>query len=203
MHVIKPTAIKAATYSVHTDDELISQFLLEKDETIIRELYVRYAHLVYGQAAFYKLSPDKCQEICLQTYEILLKYLPKSKISSFKNWLFTTVKNLCIQHLKNKGKDLKISYVEDLEKNSNYFMENNDEISLYNNSDAEVEQKVVNAIETLDENQKRCIRLFYFDEKSYKEIAEATNLSLSEVKSHLQNGKRNLKNLLQPLKKCE
>ncbi len=33
MHVIKPTAIKAATYSVHTDDELISQFLLEKDET--------------------------------------------------------------------------------------------------------------------------------------------------------------------------
>jgi RNA polymerase sigma factor (sigma-70 family) len=48
-------------------------------------------------------------------------------------------------------------------------------------------------MEQLTENQKKAIQLFYLSEKCYKEIADTTGFSLNEVKSYIQNGKRNLK----------
>jgi RNA polymerase sigma-70 factor (ECF subfamily) len=54
------------------------------------------------------------------------------------------------------------------------------------------------AINRLSHEQKTCIRLFYLQEKSYAEVAEQTGYSLSQVKSYIQNGKRNLQNSMQP-----
>lgn len=48
-------------------------------------------------------------------------------------------------------------------------------------------------IEHFAGEQKECIRLFYFDNKSYREIAATLKQDEKKVKSHLQNGKRNLK----------
>ena len=52
------------------------------------------------------------------------------------------------------------------------------------------------AINRLKPDQKRCIVLFFFESKSYKEIENLTSFSAKEIKSHIQNGKRNLKNLV-------
>ncbi len=41
---------------------------------------------------------------------------------------------------------------------------------------------------------------FYLQEKSYKEIADSTNYSMNQVKSFIQNGKRNLKIMLENTK---
>ena len=49
------------------------------------------------------------------------------------------------------------------------------------------------AIETLNQDQKKCIQLFYLQQKSYTEVAEITGYTLNNVKSFIQNGKRNLK----------
>jgi RNA polymerase sigma-70 factor (ECF subfamily) len=49
------------------------------------------------------------------------------------------------------------------------------------------------AIIELKPDQKQCIMLFYIEEKSYQQIVEMTAYTLKEVKSHIQNGKRNLK----------
>jgi RNA polymerase sigma-70 factor (ECF subfamily) len=46
---------------------------------------------------------------------------------------------------------------------------------------------------TLNEEQKKCITLFYLEEKSYQEITAITGYTLNQVKSYIQNGKRNLK----------
>ena len=50
-----------------------------------------------------------------------------------------------------------------------------------------------NAIEDLKLEQKRCVKLFYLEEKSYQQISAELNLSLMQVKSAIQNGKRNIK----------
>ena len=50
-----------------------------------------------------------------------------------------------------------------------------------------------NAIEDLKPEQKRCVKLFYLEEKSYQQISAELNLSLMKVKSAIQNGKRNIK----------
>lgn len=53
------------------------------------------------------------------------------------------------------------------------------------------------AIKILKDEQRICIELFYLQEKSYKEVSDLTGLSLLNVKSHIQNGKRNLKIILE------
>jgi RNA polymerase sigma-70 factor (ECF subfamily) len=52
-------------------------------------------------------------------------------------------------------------------------------------------------ITTLNEDQKQCINLFYLQKKSYLEITTTTGFTLMQVKSHIQNGKRNLKIMLE------
>ena len=49
----------------------------------------------------------------------------------------------------------------------------------------------------LKENQRVCVELFYLKNKSYQEIANETEFSLNEIKSYIQNGKRNLKLLIE------
>ena len=49
------------------------------------------------------------------------------------------------------------------------------------------------AINTLSTDQKMCIELFYLQQKSYAEVVEITGFTLNNVKSFIQNGKRNLK----------
>lgn len=48
-------------------------------------------------------------------------------------------------------------------------------------------------MKTLKDEQKTCVRLFFLEKKSYQEICEITGYDLKSVKSHIQNGKRNLK----------
>jgi RNA polymerase sigma-70 factor (ECF subfamily) len=54
-------------------------------------------------------------------------------------------------------------------------------------------EKLKNCISLIKQEQKLCVELFYLQSKSYVEIAQITGFSLKEVKSFLQNGKRNLK----------
>jgi RNA polymerase sigma-70 factor (ECF subfamily) len=76
-------------------------------------------------------------------------------------------------------------------------IEGNDEEEL---SSVELREMNLNQLETaineLSKAQKECVLKFYIEEKSYKEVSEETGFSLLEVKSHLQNGKRNLKIIL-------
>jgi RNA polymerase sigma-70 factor (ECF subfamily) len=59
------------------------------------------------------------------------------------------------------------------------------------------------AITTLNEEQKQCIELFYLNEKSYHEVEQITGYTYNEVKSYIQNGKRNLKQILERMESYE
>ena len=54
-------------------------------------------------------------------------------------------------------------------------------------------QGMEKCLETLPEEQKRSVDLFYLKEKSYREVADMTGYDMNKVKSYIQNGKRNLK----------
>ena len=53
------------------------------------------------------------------------------------------------------------------------------------------------AVSRLSEEQKACIEMFYLENKSYAEIVRLTGYDLNYVKSYIQNGKRNLKKMLE------
>ncbi len=82
----------------------------------------------------------------------------------------------------------------ELQDNNILFMDSGD--SSHHNNAEEKEKtilKLETALNTINKEQKLCIELFYYKNKSYNEIIEITGFSANEVKSHIQNGKRNLK----------
>jgi DNA-directed RNA polymerase specialized sigma24 family protein len=52
------------------------------------------------------------------------------------------------------------------------------------------------AINDLNKEQQYCLRAFYLQKQPYHAIMEATGYSFAQVKSYIQNGKRNLKLIL-------
>ena len=52
------------------------------------------------------------------------------------------------------------------------------------------------ALKLLSDEQRVCLDLFYLQKKSYQEITDLTGYTGLQVKSHIQNGKRNLKILM-------
>ncbi|MCH7910662.1 MAG: sigma-70 family RNA polymerase sigma factor [Candidatus Hydrogenedentes bacterium] len=85
--------------------------------------------------------------------------------------------------------ELKINNGEDVE--SHEFLHLNEE-----ESKEQSLQGLENAIAGLNDEQRRCIELFYLEQKCYNEVAAITTYSLNEVKSYIQNGKRNIKLLM-------
>jgi RNA polymerase sigma-70 factor (ECF subfamily) len=53
------------------------------------------------------------------------------------------------------------------------------------------------ALNELSQEQKSCVQMFYLEKLSYHDIETRTGFSFSQVKSHIQNGKRNLRIILE------
>jgi RNA polymerase sigma-70 factor (ECF subfamily) len=77
------------------------------------------------------------------------------------------------------------------------FVEKDDAFHLHEAKEKEeMLQQLESAIQELTEEQKKCVQLFFIEEKSYKEIESLTGYDYKQVKSYIQNGKRNLQHKL-------
>jgi len=187
-----------STQSIHTysDEELIVQMHTASDNKYAGELFKRYSHLVFGICNKYLKNKTDSKDVLMNIFEIFLKKPPSSDILSFKKWLFTVTKHECLTFLRNQKRAGRIEVkMEDFEKKSEFFMENEDPGSL--NSETEDEIRLQAALKQLKAPQLKCIQLFYMEGKSYKEIEAQTDFDLNQIKSYLQNGKRKLKLLFE------
>ncbi|NJK86133.1 MAG: sigma-70 family RNA polymerase sigma factor [Bacteroidales bacterium] len=116
------------------------------------------------------------------------------EVKNFKSWLHVVVKNSCLMHLRSE-KQVKV-YTENLLKEEND-MEFETLLHPTDEKYSEVDfEQLEKAVESLDDEQKKCIELFYMQDKSNKDIVDITGFTMNQVKSNIQNGKRNLKNFL-------
>lgn len=155
-------------------------------------LYKRFSHLVLGLSIKYLKDEDDAKDAVMHIFEKLITDLLKHDVQYFKSWLYTFSKNYCLMIIRTRQNRLKKE--ADLKVNASLFMET--ETKLHQTIQADKEKEYVNlekAISELNEEQKKCIDLFYLKEKSYQQISDITNYTLNEVKSYVQNGKRNLK----------
>ena len=53
------------------------------------------------------------------------------------------------------------------------------------------------SLKELNPEQQQCVTLFYLEKKSYQGVSEETGFSMLQVKSYIQNGKRNLKLMIE------
>lgn len=175
-----------------SDEELTGLFLESGKNEIIGELYKRYAHLVLGVCVNYLKNRDDARDAAMEVFERLFVSLRKYEIHNFKSWLFTVTKSHCAMILRQRKKEgISVGWEDHL---LSEVMENGH--FSHHHTEDELEhriRKLHHALNNLSPGQQQCVLLFYFDEKTYQEIENHTGYSAGEVKSYLQNGKRNLK----------
>lgn len=180
---------RISKYKDHTDSELINIFLEKNDNVYVGELYNRYGHLVLGLCIKYLKNKDEAEDAVMTIFGQLLSDLKKHKVEYFKSWLYTYSKNYCLMQLRKKQTILKKEL--DVKENEIFLMDYNN-VEHLNEKEQQI-QLMQTALSELNKEQKECLELFYLNNKSYTEIVTITGYNNNEVKSHIQNGKRNLK----------
>jgi RNA polymerase sigma factor (sigma-70 family) len=175
-----------------TDHELILKYRLTSDPEIIAELFQRYTHLVYGVCLKYLDDKDESKDAVMEIFEGLLEDILRHEIHNFKSWLHSVTRNHCLMKLR-KTKPIRMDMEALDENNDEVFVEFPLDLHLEDELEEHTLKEMGSAMVTLKEPQRRCLELVYLEDKSYVEVCEITGYSMNEVKSHVQNGKRNLK----------
>ncbi len=174
------------------DEELVKLYKSNRDSAIIGILYKRYYHLVLGTCLKKLNDREQAKDETMAIFEKLTTALLNSDVLKFNFWIYSITNNACISRLRKIQSEQRFEgswsdNYEELKDDTDYEAIENVEFKA---------NRVQWAVEQLANEQATCIRLFYFEDKSYKEIAQITNMTDGTIKSHLQNGKRKLKILL-------
>lgn len=172
------------------DELLLESYLKSGEMDLLGVLYNRYTHLVYGICLKYFKDRFKSQDGVIDVFENVVKDIERFEIKNFKSWLYVVAKNHCLMELRKEKSERN--------KNEHFlateFMESTTQLHPIDEVDNEnLEKQLKDCIEKLKIEQRKCIKLFYFENKCYKEIAQKLKTDELKVKSGIQNGKRNLK----------
>lgn len=180
-----------------SDEELVGLFSSTHNEVYFAELYNRYRHLSYGVCLKILKNETDSLDVVSDVFRILIEKVPFSNINSFKSYLYTVSRNESFAKLRKRKVDQsKMTELHAVQDSPFDFVENKKLTALLDN-EISVDEKVEEAVQGLRFEQQTCIRLFFYENKSYKEIADETGYSENLVKSYLQNGKRNLRLVLE------
>jgi RNA polymerase sigma factor (sigma-70 family) len=172
-------------YKHITDSELLQLFYNDKDNKWVGILLQRYTLLLLGTCMKYLKNEEEAKDSVQQIFLKVIGELEKYKVDYFKSWIYMIARNHCLMKLRNK----------------NIIISTDELIQLKSEEDTKAlqieKEKMLTLIEaSMDElsiEQKTCITLFYLEKKSYQDIVEKTGYNLMQVKSNIQNGKRNMK----------
>jgi len=168
------------------DDALLQSYRQTGDLAVLGQLYEQYMPLVYGVCLKYLQDEEQSKDAVMQIFEELIVKINRHEVKQFRGWLYVLSRNFCLMQLRANKKMGMLSIDEVME--FPFVLHPDDE------SDKETSiQQLENCMQQLSPQQQQSIDLFYIKEKCYKEVADITGYSLNEVKSYIQNGKRNLK----------
>jgi RNA polymerase sigma-70 factor (ECF subfamily) len=167
------------------DQQLLNGFRDSGDLVILANLYEKKMPLVFGVCVKYLKDEELAKDAVMGIFESLITKVKQHRIENFQSWLYVLSRNYCLMQLRQE-KRMEVVNLDD-------FMEFVPFTHHDDNNREAAYKALEDCIERLSEAQKRSIDLFYLKEKCYKEIAELTGFNLNEVKSYIQNGRRNLK----------
>jgi len=178
----------------HTGDtELLNRFYADHDNEWLGILLERYTMLLLGVSMKYLKNEEEAKDAVQQVFLKAIDELHKYKVEYFKSWIYMITKNHCLMKLRDKGRfntgineNTMVTAVEPDEKNR--FIEKDKTLD-----------NLAGALQQLNKEQQLCVTLFYLEKKSYQEIAELSSFSVLQVKSYIQNGKRNLKIIMEKM----
>jgi RNA polymerase sigma factor (sigma-70 family) len=184
--------VKTDNHQQSTDQELLEQFYADHDNEWLGILLQRYTLLLLGVCMKYLKNEEEAKDSVQQVFLKVIQELHKYKVEYFKSWLYMVAKNHCLMKLR--------------EKQGKYTAEINDRITAKPDEETDLQKLLQNdhtldlmeaSLKELQAEQQQCVTLFYLQKKSYQQISDETGFSMLQVKSYIQNGKRNLKLLIE------
>lgn len=177
--------------------ELLEQFKKSGESEDLGKLYTHYMEMVLIVGLKYYRDQQKAEDLVMDVFEILYKKAANHNVTTVSSWIYTIAKNECLMDLRKNKKEIptdQINYQQQV-------VESEEFLHLFENDQSENEMKSLqDCIDALNEEQKQCIEQFYLQQSSYKDITMNTNFTINQVKSYIQNGKRNLKNCMESRK---
>lgn len=173
------------------DKELLNKFYCDGNSQWLGILLERYTLLLFGVCMKYLKDEEEAKDAVQQIFLKVVIELQKYKVDYFKSWLYMVTKNLCLMKIREKQGRVpveisdKIAATEDILSKTE-LLEKDQALSLIEES-----------LNELNPEQKLCVTLFYLHKKTYQQITNVTDYNFLQVKSHIQNGKRNLKLIIE------
>ncbi|HNU55341.1 MAG TPA: sigma-70 family RNA polymerase sigma factor [Flavobacteriales bacterium] len=169
-----------------TDEDLV-RLLREGHRSALGDLWDRYSELLYGVGMKYLRDPERSKDEVVELFAGLKELMMKHEVERFRPWIHTVMRNRCLQLLRRERPTT--AFVDD---------PGADAADLEEKALHEATlQRLEHAIASLNEEQQRCIRLFHLEGHSYAQVAAICGSPIEQVRSHLQNGRRNLRLILQ------
>jgi RNA polymerase sigma factor (sigma-70 family) len=175
-------------YNHITDQELLEKFYADHDNEWLGILLQRYTLLLLGVCMKYLKNEEEAKDSVQQVFLKVIQELHKYKVEYFKSWLYMVAKNHCLMKLRDRQGKIateltdKLTATPEEETDRQALMQNDYTLDL-----------MERGLKELNPEQQQCVTLFYLQKKSYQEITEETGFTMLQVKSYIQNGKRNLK----------
>ena len=171
-----------------TDQEILQYFYADHNNEWLGPLLERYTMLLYGVSMKYLKNSEEARDAVQQIFLKAITELHKYEVSYFSSWLYMIAKNHCLMLLRNQRHAISFDHLTEP------VLEMDDADPFKKES---LIRDLEKALQHLNAGQKSCIRMFYLEKKSYQTISSETGYSLLQVKSYIQNGKRNLRLLLE------
>ena len=184
--------VKTNRYDSLSDNELLENYYQSKDRQWIGILLERYTLQLLGVCMKYLKNEEEAKDSVQQVFLKVIQELHKYKVEYFKSWLYMVAKNHCLMRLR--------------EKQGKITTEINDRLAAKEQDETDRQELLQNdltldlmaeSLKELNPEQQQCVTLFYLNKKSYQEISKTTGYTMLQVKSYIQNGKRNLKILIE------
>ncbi len=175
-----------------TDQELLEKFYADHNNEWLGILLQRYTLLLLGVCMKYLKNEEEAKDSVQQVFLKVIQELQKYKVEYFKSWLYMVAKNHCLMRLRDRQTK---STAELNDRVAATPMEETDRQALMLND--HTLSLMEECLQELNPEQRQCVILFYLEKKSYQEVSDETGFSMLQVKSYIQNGKRNLKIMIE------
>ena len=178
--------------------EYVAAYRATGDLAILGELYEQHMDLLYAVCYNYLRDEDEAKDAVMNLFEQLITDLRRHDVQQFRPWLHSVARNHCLMQLRRNQTHPKTELIindtseTDIEPNLRQLSDDIDPLER-----EEDLSRMEACLKTLPTEQQTCLTLFYLDHKTYTEIADLTGYALKQVKSYLQNGRRNLKICMQ------
>ena len=168
-----------------TDEQLLEKYVSGGETRYLGQLYERYMPMVYGVCLKILKDAGEAEDAVMAIYEELTRKVREHQIESFRGWLYVLARNHCLMEWR-KNQRRPTDLHDDMSRHD--AVEQSFEYELPKNGTA-----LEKCLGELTAPQRKSVEWFYFEEKSYKEIADLIAEDVGKIRSYIQNGRRNLK----------